>query len=347
MILKDNFVTLIEKNNSNVINNKYTEYINNLPDNLENTSNFILYGPCGTGKYSEALKIIERYSPSYLKYEKKMIINSSKNEHIIKISDIHYEIDLENLTCNSKILLNDIYNNIVDAIQSSKDKKGIILCKNFHEINNEIIEIFYSYMQKNLVNNLILKFIILTEHLSFIPTNIQDVCKILYYSKLSYSNYIKLSNVNNKKFLSEKQKMDKNSQYLSNISSINLLKYVELNNSNENLINLKTSICNKIINMIFSSNINYNNIRNILYDILIYNLNIYDCTYYIVNNVILKKIKSSGEKMDQDFINKIFVRICILFKYYNNNYRPIYHLEAFILYLIKLVNENEYTNSIK
>ena len=250
MILKDNFVTLIEKSNSNVINNKYTEYINNLPNDLENIPNFILYGPCSTGKYSEALKIIEKYSPSYLKYEKKMIINSSKNEHIIKISDIHYEIDLENLTCNSKILLNDIYNNIIDAIQSSKDKRGIILCKNFHEINNEIIEIFYSYMQKNLVNNLTLKFIILTEHLSFIPTNIQDVCKILYYSKLSYSNYIKLSNGNNKKFLSEKQKMDKNSQYLSNISSINLLKYIELNNGNENLINLKTSICNKIINIL-------------------------------------------------------------------------------------------------
>lgn len=340
MILKDNFVTLIEKSNSNVINNKYTEYINKLPNNIENIPNFILYGPCGTGKYSEALKIIEKYSPSYLKYEKKMIINSSKNEHIIKISDIHYEIDLENLTCNSKILLNDIYNNIIDAIQSSKDKRGIILCKNFHEINNEIIEIFYSYMQKNLVNNLTLKFIILTEHLSFIPTNIQDVCKILYYSKLSYSNYIKLSNANNKKFLLEKQKMDKNSQYLSNISSINLLKYIELTKKNENLINLKTSICNKIINMIFSSNINYNNVRNILYDILIYNLNIYDCIYYIVNSVILRKIKLSGEKLDPDFINKIFVRICILFKYYNNNYRPIYHLEAFILYLIKLVNES-------
>ena len=80
---------------------------------LENIQNFILYGPSGTGKYSEALKIIEKYSPSYLKYEKKMIINSSKNEHIIKISDIHYEIDLENLTCNSKILLNDIYNNML------------------------------------------------------------------------------------------------------------------------------------------------------------------------------------------------------------------------------------------
>lgn len=345
MILKDNFVTLIEKSNSNVINNKYNDYINNLSNDLKNMPNFILYGPPGIGKYSHALKIIEKYSSSYLKYEKKMIINSSKNEHIIKISDIHYEIDLENLTCNSKILLNDIYNNIIDAIKSSKEKKGIILCKNFHEINNEIIEIFYSYMQKNLVNNFILKFIILTEHLSFIPNNILDVCKILYYSKLSYSNYIKLSNANNKKFLLEKQKKDVNNEYLLNISSVNLLKYIELDSSNENLINLKTSICNNIIDMIFSSNINYNNIRNILYDILIYNLNIYDCIYYIVNSVILKKIKVSGDKISKDFIDNIFLRICILFKYYNNNYRPIYHLEAFILYLIKLVNENESTIS--
>ena len=111
-----------------------------------------------------------------------MIINSSKNEHILKISDIHYEIDLENLTCNSKILFNDIYNNIIDVIQSSKLKIGIILCKNFHKINNEILEIFYSYMQKNLISNIILKFILITEHLSFIPNNIQDICKILYYS---------------------------------------------------------------------------------------------------------------------------------------------------------------------
>tara|TARA_B100000780_G_scaffold274770_1_gene240297 strand:+ start:1968 stop:3026 length:1059 start_codon:yes stop_codon:yes gene_type:complete len=352
MILKDNFVTLLEKSNSNVINNKYTEYINKLPNKMDMMPNFILYGPNGTGKYSEALKIIEKYSPSSLKYEKKMIINSSKNEHVLKISDIHYEIDLENLTCNSKILLNDIYNNIIDAIQSSKEKNGIILCKNFHEINNEIIEIFYTYMQKNLINNLTLKFIILTEHLSFIPTNIQDICKIFYYSKLSYSNYIKLSNVNNKKFLLEKQKKDNNvdkntPQYVSNISSINMLKYIDLNDTNENIVNFKTSICDKIINIIFSNQINYNIIRNILYDILIYNLNIYDSTYYIVNSVILKKIELSGEKMDKDFINKIFVRVCILFKYYNNNYRPIYHLEAFILYLIKLVNENECTDSIK
>ena len=73
---------------------------------------------------------------------------------------------------------------------------------------------------------------------------------------------------------------------------------------------------------------------------LIYNLNIYDCIYYIVNSVILKKIKSSGEKIDKNFINKIFIRICILFKYYNNNYRPIYHLERFLYYICTKLNDN-------
>ena len=344
MILRDNFVNLLEKSKLHNLNNKYIEYINSLSDDLNEMPNIILYGPSAVGKYSEALKIIEKYSPSNLKYEKKIIINSSKNEHILKISDIHYEIDLENLTCNSKILFNDIYNNIIDVIQSSKLKIGIILCKNFHKINNEILENFYSYMQKNLISNIILKFILITEHLSFIPNNIQDICKTLYYSKLSYSNYIKLSNNNNKNFLLNKQKceVDKNNMdFLSNISSINLLKYVDIDDSNQNILNIKSSICDKIVGIIFSNNINYNNIRNILYDILIYNLNIYDCTYYIIRQVIKKKIQISKNSIDDDFINIILARTCILFKYYNNNYRPIYHLEAFILYLIKLVNENK------
>ena len=304
MILKENFLTLLEKSNSNIINNKYSEYINNLSENLNNIPNLILHGPSGSGKYSEALKIIQKYSDSFLKYEKKMIINSSKNEHIIKISDIHYEINMENLTCNSKILLNDIYNNIIDAIQSSSKKNGIILCKNFHEINNEIIENFYSYMQKKLLDNIVIKFIILTEHLTFIPTNIQNVCKILYYSKLSTSNYIKLSNGNNKKFLLEIKKQ-KNDLHTSNINSINLLKYVDINEKSKKIDDLKVTICNKIVNIIFSKTFEYNKIRNILYDILIYNLNIYDCTYFIISSIILKKIELSNENIDDDFINDI------------------------------------------
>lgn len=336
MIIKDSFISILESAKLNTINNKYNNYFNNLNKNLDKISNFIIYGPPGIGKYTEALKLIENYSPSKLKYEKKMTIDS-KNEHIIKISDIHYEIDFQNLTCNSKILLNDIYNNIIDVIYSNKEKKGIILCKNFHDINNELLEVFYSYMQKNLIYNITLKFIIITEHLSFIPENIQDLCNILYYTKLSYSNYIKISNTNNKKFLLNKKKNLDNEDFISNISSINQLKYIDLSEENKNIVNLKLSICNKIINFIFYKNINYNNLRNILYDILIYNLNIYDSIFTIIILYLKKYQELNNNNLEKDLINKIFIKTCILFKYYNNNYRPIYHLEAFILYLIKLI----------
>ena len=51
------------------------------------------------------------------------------------------------LGCNAKLLWNDIFNHIIDIISTSKHKKGIIVCKNFHEIHSELLEIFYSYMQ--------------------------------------------------------------------------------------------------------------------------------------------------------------------------------------------------------
>ena len=45
-------------------------FINSLSDDLNEMPNIILYGPSAVGKYSEALKIIEKYSRSNLKYEK-------------------------------------------------------------------------------------------------------------------------------------------------------------------------------------------------------------------------------------------------------------------------------------
>ena len=165
------------------------------PQSIHKLESTIIYGASGVGKYSQMLYLLRKYSPSNLKYEKKLYIKSIKNEHIIKISDVHYEINMENLTCNSKQLFNDIYRNIIDCIETSNIKYGIILLKNFHNIDYELLDIFYSYIQKNINTNIIIKYIILTECISFIPNNILNAFKILYYSKLSFSNYIKISNI--------------------------------------------------------------------------------------------------------------------------------------------------------
>lgn len=366
------FNNYLENIDSNDINKKYNQFINSISNDLINMPHLILYGPPASCKYSDSLKIVRKFSKSDLKYERKMIINSQKNEHIIKISDIHYEINLENLTCNSKMLFNDIYANIIDSIIMYNNNQGIIIVKNFHMINNELLEIFYSYMQKVINKTLVLKFILLTENLTFIPNNILDSCKVLYYSKLSLTKYIKLSNKNNRKLLNKLSNVKINNDYnddnnvitnykkmnfiYNNIDNINLLKKFDINESNMKIINLKANICEKIalfvINNIYSDTIDFNFLRNLLYDILIYNLNIYESIFEILEKIYENLNENEKEKEKytmiinnyNNFLNKIFLKTNVFFKYYNNNYRPIYHLESYVLYILSTlqkINENK------
>lgn len=303
---KETFFSIITNVKEKNFNNKFNNFIDSICNsgNLQDIPNLILYGPSNVGKYCEALKIIQYFSPSKLKYEKKMVINSIKNDHIIKISDIHYEINVENLTCISKQLFNDIYKNIIDSIESSQSKKGIILIKNFHIIDDELLEIFYSYMQKIFNSNITIKYIIITQHISFINKNILNICEILYYNKLTKINGLKK---------------------LKNKKNINTTTIDNLNNK----------ICDNLIYIILNNNIDYNNIRNILYDLLIYNLDIHESTFYIIENIIVLK-----PDLNDDFISKIFLKTCEFLKYFNNNYRPIYHMENYILYIMNLIHNN-------
>jgi Cdc6-like AAA superfamily ATPase len=157
-----------------------------------NFENMIIYGPSGIGKYSQVLKIIKPYSPSELKYEKKIIYQIDKQEFIYHISDIHYEIDMSLLGCNSKNTWYEIFCQIVDIISMKTNKTGIIVCKNFHMIHNELLEIFYSYIQQynHPSSHIQIKFILLTEHVSFIPNNIVNACKIISISRPSKFKYM-------------------------------------------------------------------------------------------------------------------------------------------------------------
>ena len=40
-------------------------------------------------------------------------------------------------------------------------------------------------------------------------------------------------------------------------------------------------------------------------------------------------------------MSNILLKTFVFFKYYNNNYRPIYHLENYLLYLIKVIHNLE------
>ena len=95
-------------------------------------------------------------------------------------------------------------------------------------------------------------------------------------------------------------------------------------------------ICNKIVEKITNlDEFNFLHMRDLLYDILIYDMDIYECMWYILEELIQKK------KINTDQSIPILKHVFIFFQYYNNNYRPIYHLESIIFYLIDTIRKND------
>ena len=323
-------------NSDNVNNNN----LNNNNVNNISLNNYILYGPPCSYKYKNALKLLQHFSPSNLKYEKKLHINLIKTDFYIKISDIHYEIDIENFIYNSKSSWNDIYNIIYNSIASSCNKKGYIVFRNFDKINYDLLDLLYNYMQKELFSSLSIKYIIITESISFIPYKILNMCKVLYFSKLNKKTIHGLCNKNNKQFFkylttnSHNNNEDSIKQICYKVNNPNIFSYLDISN-NLKFIEHHKSICDTYIELITNVNYNIKNIRTLLYDILIYHLNCHECFYYIIKTLIQKELVVNNKICDLIYNSLIF------FKNYNNNYRPIFHLESFTLYLIELIHENK------
>ncbi len=95
-------------------------------------------------------------------------------------------------------------------------------------------------------------------------------------------------------------------------------------------------ICDQIIKEItISDKINFISFRDALYDILIYNLDVVECIWYILTYFIVI------EKINPNDISDIMQKTYSFLKYFNNNYRPIYHLESIMFYLIAKIKKYE------
>jgi hypothetical protein len=299
---------------------KMDKIIKKFPKKMNDIKNLIFYGPSGVGKYTQMLRLIKKYSPTELKYEKKLCVTFNKIPYFFKISDIHYEIDMSLIGCNSKLFWHDIYLQIVDIVETKPDKCGIILCKYFHEIHSELLENFYSYMQQNNALMVNLKFILISEQLSFIPDNIINCCEVIHISRPAKTTYNKCI----KRKLSPVYKLEN----ISNIKNLDL--------NGEELMQPHKFICDKIIQSILQAeDIKFLKFRDMLYEIFIYNLNISDCIWYILASLVQSK------HISQCDIGNVLLKTFTFFQYYNNNYRPIYHLENYLYNLVVLIHKYE------
>ena len=71
----------------------------------------------------------------------------------------------------------------------------------------------------------------------------------------------------------------------------------------------------------------------IVLNMLTYDIDINDCLWYIIYYF------SSDNKLNNEDISNILIKCYIFLKYYNNNYRPIYHLENIMFYIINKINK--------
>jgi hypothetical protein len=325
--------------------------ITTFPVDIQSLPSMIMYGPCGVGKYSHALYMISRYSPSHLKYEKRIAVAYNKDTFFIKISDCHFEVDMSLLGCNSKHLWNEIYNQIQDIVSSRSNTTAFVMCKNFHRIHSELLETFYSYMSDNL------KFVILSEHVSFLPDNILHRCKLIPFKRPTATMYNKCIFPSSTVGGTAVKKGGKQSASASASASLllspllshstEIIKETPIRLSSkfplETITNIKAlksnmldltepheNICNCIVEIILSpdAQLKYDALRERLYDLLTYDINIQECVWFI-----LRRLITNGSLLPE-MMDDIMIQIYTFFQYFNNNYRPIYHLENFVLLLV-------------
>jgi DNA polymerase III delta prime subunit len=353
------FDDYLQKNKKHSMHPKLCVLYKKFPRTIHNLKNLIFYGPSGVGKYTQMLSCIQKYSPSELKYEKRLTVNFNKEQYLIKMSDIHFEIDMSLLGCNAKLLWNEIYSQIIDVIvsSSSHNQVGIIVCTHFHKINSELLDNFYSYMQG--INSMRLKYILISEHVGFIPDNIMHNCKIIHVPKPTASNYNKCSphashgsiaappSTSNKNIILSTPTPTPDS-YSSSHSPLLITPPITLptmtktikceqQQRERNCEPAKCcpheSLCNVILdNLKNPDNLKFLAFRDILYDILIYNYDIGECMWYILNDLI------NCGLLQMDDLSDILIETYTSLQYFNNNYRPIYHLENYMYNIISRIH---------
>jgi hypothetical protein len=280
-------------------------------------SNAIFYGSPGVGKYSLILKYIRRFSDSRLKYSRKLTITYDTKTYQFQMSDVHYEIDMAIFTYNSKLLWHEIYQQLRDAITAT-GKRGIILCKNFHEINNELLENFYNYMQHPLIT-----FVLMTEHVSFISDNILQSSHMVYVPRPSKEQYARIN-------VAPMQP-----SHQSNPSTTSSATR-EVTQNISDMINIKcptmtasyVPMCDQLIHyMEDQGNFDYFTFRNYIYTLLVYNMDVYGSMWYIMRYFI----QTHGYTVET--IGEITEHLLKFLHLYNNNHHNIYHIEYFLCYL--------------
>ena len=264
------------------------------------------------------------------------------------------------LGCNSKQVWHELYLQMVDIVAIRPIKRGVIVCKNFHAIHSELLENFYSYVQsqelfttpttdnvKQCKSRVELVYVLITEHVSFIPNQLMDRFAVLSVGRPTTDAMISVVAAHRgdeyadtaKRIMTEMGGND-NILNLKELYSFGLVSSTDaLPRDNFNII------CDALIaemESIRSRESEQNststsspvtshvmNFRDTLYDILIYGLDAMECVWYVSRHYI------EQNRIPVQHIPALMAKIHEFSHQYGNNYRAIFHLEFVFLHILR------------
>lgn len=212
-----------------------------------------------------AYTVLAKYRKS--RYEHRMVIPYEGDDIPFKVSDVHIEVDMHMLGCTPRQLWVEIISHV-----NRMPMVYIILCINFHMISKDLLDVFHTFM-----NNRI-KYLIVSDGISFIPTNLLSRCRMLGVPRT--------------------KSWDRDAEAGHKLADL--------------LLQAPSA----------------QTIRDELYAICIKGM-----TFENVVLAMCERLQLPHDRMVDAIVNTM--------PYFNNNYRPIYHMEHLVTNLICLINEKK------
>jgi hypothetical protein len=201
------------------------------------------------------------------------------------------------------------------------------------------LDIFYSYIQHFHHSPIKIVFFLMMEHVSFLPPSIYAVCHHLSIGRPSKTLYKRMIEETYREKEGGVENAIKINRILDVVSLNEIMNikelrgFVHISQTHEIPKDIFNIICDTIIReMSVPSTISFTHFRDLLYDILTYNLDMTECLWYILTHFIERGLLTPED------VSLLLDKSFFFLKHYNNNYRPIYHIESILFYIINKVH---------
>ena len=311
-----------------------------IANDIKSNRHILFYGRKHSGKYVHCLRLLQLcFSPSNLKYEKKIMIEFEKQTIACKLSDVHYEVDFSIITFHTKRVWQKLFADIVDSINAKKISRAFIVCKHFHDICKELLECFHTYLFSYASK---ITFIMLSEHFSFFPPQMLHQLNVV---RISSSSFLPISSSSSFLPISSSTEMRKSKQ------NVRTKKQNDKSSSSSSSSSLSSSSCSydydfinrKLVDYISneSSCIDILVLRELIYDSFVYHQDSHRFIWFLTKHVLSSSSSSSSSSKTKRFLTQLKKAYVLL----SNAQRPFYHIEYMVMMCIGYMSSSSSLSS--